>query len=104
MLSSRKLEAQGINGVESLQFNVPSMVFGDVSGYTFISIRGIGTDVTTTSAEPAVATAPLLTHSAVAAVVDNVMAAASTAPAIAIVFMNISPSSRAKSAKHGPRL
>jgi iron complex outermembrane receptor protein len=55
-ISSTKLEAQGITGVESLQFNVPSMVFGDVSGYTFISIRGIGTDVTTTSAEPAVAT------------------------------------------------
>jgi iron complex outermembrane receptor protein len=54
-LPSTKLETQGITGASSLQFNVPSMVFGDQSGYSFISIRGIGTDVTTTSAEPAVA-------------------------------------------------
>ncbi|MCC6918759.1 MAG: TonB-dependent receptor [Alphaproteobacteria bacterium] len=54
-LPASKLETQGITGVSTLQFNVPSMVFGDQSGYSFISIRGIGTDVTTTSAEPAVA-------------------------------------------------
>jgi len=55
-LSSAKIENQGITGVTELQFTVPAMTFGQNSGYTFISLRGVGTDVTTTAAEPSVAT------------------------------------------------
>ena len=54
-LSATKLESQGIVSTEQLQFNVPAMTFGQQSGYSFIALRGIGSDVTTTAAEPSVA-------------------------------------------------
>ena len=55
-ISSSRLESRNIAGVEQLQFNVPSMVFGQQSGYSFLTLRGVGTDTTTTAAEPSVAT------------------------------------------------
>ena len=53
--SSSQLEDRDIAGAEQLQFNVPSMVFGQQSGYSFLSLRGVGTDAVTTAAEPSVA-------------------------------------------------
>ncbi len=51
-----KIARQNILGPEQLQFNVPSMTFGQQSSYSFITLRGISTDTSTTSAEPSVAT------------------------------------------------
>lgn len=51
-----KISKQNILGPEQLQFNVPSMTFGQQSSYSFITLRGISTDTSTTSAEPSVAT------------------------------------------------
>lgn len=55
-ISETRIELQNITGVEQLQFNVPSMVFGQQTGFSFITLRGIGTDVTDISSEPSVAT------------------------------------------------
>lgn len=54
-LSAAKLESQNISGAEELQYNVPSLVAAQQSGYSFLTIRGIGTDLSTTAAEPSVA-------------------------------------------------
>src|SRR5262249_49942881 len=47
---------QHIAGAEQLQFITPSMTYGQLSSYSFITLRGIGTDLVTTSGEPGVAT------------------------------------------------
>lgn len=51
-----KIAQQNILGPEQLQFNVPSMTFGQQSSYSFISLRGISTDTSDIAAEPSVAT------------------------------------------------
>ena len=53
--SASQLENLDIEGPEQLQFHVPSMVFGQQSGYSFLTLRGVGTDAVTTAAEPSVA-------------------------------------------------
>jgi iron complex outermembrane receptor protein len=41
-----KLIAQaGLTGPQNLQFNVPSLVFGQESGFSLIGLRGIGSDI-----------------------------------------------------------
>lgn len=50
------LEQQQISGVQQLQFNVPSLVFAQLTGYSQLSMRGIGSDLTVTAGEPTVAT------------------------------------------------
>lgn len=54
--TSDTLEAQQISGVEQLQYNVPSLVFAQLTGYSQLSMRGIGSDLTVTAGEPTVAT------------------------------------------------
>lgn len=54
--TSDTLEQQQINGVQQLQFNVPSLVFAQLTGYSQLSMRGIGSDLTVTAGEPTVAT------------------------------------------------
>ena len=54
--SSDTIEQQHLYKPDQLQFSVPSMTYGMQSGYSFITLRGIGTDVTTLAAEPSVAT------------------------------------------------
>ena len=54
--NSDTLEARQISGVEQLQFNVPSLVFAELVGFSQLSLRGIGSDLTTTAGEPTVAT------------------------------------------------
>ena len=54
-ISSDQIEDRNITGPEQLQFHVPSMVFGQQSGYSFLTLRGVGTDAVTTAAEPSVA-------------------------------------------------
>ncbi|MDB5479828.1 MAG: hypothetical protein JWO83_881 [Caulobacteraceae bacterium] len=39
-----------------LQFQVPSMTFGNDNGYSYLTLRGVGNDTTTTAAESSVAT------------------------------------------------
>ena len=46
----------GLTGPQRLQFLTPSMTFGNNDGYTYVTLRGIGTDATLTSAEASVAT------------------------------------------------
>jgi iron complex outermembrane receptor protein len=50
-----KIEQANLAGPAQLQFNVPSMTFGYEDGFTFITLRGVGTD-TTGAAESSVAT------------------------------------------------
>lgn len=54
--TSETLEQQQINGVQQLQYNVPSLVFAQLTGYSQLSMRGIGSDLTVTAGEPTVAT------------------------------------------------
>ncbi|MEY2927237.1 MAG: hypothetical protein RL367_1714, partial [Pseudomonadota bacterium] len=54
--SSEALEQKQISGVAQLQFNVPSLVFAQLTGYSQLSLRGIGSDLTVTAGEPTVAT------------------------------------------------
>lgn len=54
--TSDKLESQQISGVEQLQYNVPSLVVAQLTGYSQLSMRGIGSDLTVTAGEPTVAT------------------------------------------------
>jgi iron complex outermembrane receptor protein len=43
--STTKIAQAGLAGPQQLQFNVPSMTYGQESGFTFITMRGIGTDI-----------------------------------------------------------
>lgn len=54
--NSEALEQKQISGVAQLQFNVPSLVFAQLTGYSQLSLRGIGSDLTVTAGEPTVAT------------------------------------------------
>jgi iron complex outermembrane recepter protein len=54
--TSEALEQKQISGVAQLQFNVPSLVFAQLTGYSQLSLRGIGSDLTVTAGEPTVAT------------------------------------------------
>lgn len=54
--TSDSLELKQISGVQQLQFNVPSLVFAQLTGYSQLSLRGIGSDLTVTAGEPTVAT------------------------------------------------
>lgn len=49
------LELKQIEGPQQLQFSVPSLVFAQLTGYTQLSLRGIGSDLTVTAGEPTVA-------------------------------------------------
>lgn len=50
------LQLKQIEGPQQLQFSVPSLVFAQLTGYTQLSMRGIGSDLTVTAGEPTVAT------------------------------------------------
>ena len=54
--TANAIEQQHLYKPDELQFVVPSMTYGMQSGYSFITLRGIGNDVTTLAAEPSVAT------------------------------------------------
>ena len=43
------LELKQIEGPQQLQFSVPSLVFAQLTGYTQLSMRGIGSDLTVTA-------------------------------------------------------
>jgi len=43
--SSKMIAQAGLTGTQNLQFNVPSLVFGEESGFTLIGLRGIGSDI-----------------------------------------------------------
>lgn len=55
-LTSSKIEQGNLAQPVQLQFNVPSMTFGNSDGYSYLTLRGVGNDVTTTAAESSVAT------------------------------------------------
>ena len=50
-----QISQAGIAGAEQLQFSVPSMTFGNNDGYSYITLRGIGTDTTTIAGQASVA-------------------------------------------------
>ncbi|KCZ97616.1 TonB-dependent receptor [Hyphomonas polymorpha PS728] len=52
---TESLELKQIEGPQQLQFSVPSLVFAQLTGYTQLSLRGIGSDLTVTAGEPTVA-------------------------------------------------
>jgi iron complex outermembrane receptor protein len=55
--SASKIALAGLAGPQQLQFAVPSMTYGDVTGFSFITLRGIGTDIATSpGGQTAVAT------------------------------------------------
>ena len=55
--SDAKIDNAGLAGPQELQFAVPSMTYGDVTGFSFITLRGIGTDIATSpGGQTAVAT------------------------------------------------
>lgn len=54
--SSQEIEQAGLAGPQQLQFNVPSLTFGNNNGYSNITLRGIGNTTTALAAEPSVAT------------------------------------------------
>src|SRR5580700_5271140 len=55
--SETKIDSAGLAGPQQLQFAVPSMTYGEVTGFSFITIRGIGTDIATSpGGQTAVAT------------------------------------------------
>jgi iron complex outermembrane receptor protein len=43
--TSKTIQQAGLTGPQNLQFNVPSLVFGQESGFSLIGLRGIGSDV-----------------------------------------------------------
>lgn len=52
-----KIAQAGLSGPQRLQFAVPSMTYGEVTGFSFITLRGIGTDIVTSpGGQTAVAT------------------------------------------------
>jgi iron complex outermembrane recepter protein len=55
-ISATRIDDQQLNSLDHLQFAVPSLTFGQQSGYSFISLRGITTDATDISGDPAVGT------------------------------------------------
>ena len=55
-ITSSKIEQGNLAQPVQLQFNVPSMTFGNSDGYSYLTLRGVGNDVTTTAAESSVAT------------------------------------------------
>ena len=55
VISAARLEQGNIDQPVKLQFNVPSMTFGNDYGYSYITLRGVGND-DTSLAEPSVAT------------------------------------------------
>ncbi len=55
-LTSEKIEQGNVARPVDLQFTVPSMTFGNNDGYSYLTLRGVGLDVTTTAAESSVAT------------------------------------------------
>lgn len=50
------IEDRGIDNIEALSLQVPSVVFGEYGGASFVAIRGVGSTVDTGIAEPTVAT------------------------------------------------
>lgn len=54
-IATAQLERQGIDSFEDIQAVTPSLTFGKFSNYAVASLRGIGTDFGTISAEPSVA-------------------------------------------------
>lgn len=54
--TSETLERSQISGVDQLQFTVPNFTVARLSGYSQLSMRGIGSDLTVTAGEPTVAT------------------------------------------------
>jgi iron complex outermembrane receptor protein len=54
--TSAKIEQAGLAGPQELQFNVPSMTFGENFSYSQITLRGLGSNTFLTSSEPSVAT------------------------------------------------
>jgi iron complex outermembrane recepter protein len=54
-LSDRALEMRGVDHIEGLTTQVPNMTWGEQSGTSLITIRGVGTSVDTGIAEPNVA-------------------------------------------------
>ncbi len=55
-IPTQQLERQGITSLEDVQAVTPSLTFGQFSNFSLVSLRGIGTDFGTISAEPSVAT------------------------------------------------
>ena len=55
-LTSQQLERQDLASLEDVQAVTPSLTFGKFSNFSIVSLRGVGTDFGTISAEPAVAT------------------------------------------------
>jgi iron complex outermembrane recepter protein len=55
-IPTQQLERQGIASLEDVQAVTPNLTFGHFSNFSLVSLRGIGTDFGTISAEPSVAT------------------------------------------------
>jgi iron complex outermembrane receptor protein len=55
-ITTKQIERQGIDSLESVQAVTPNLTFGQFSNFSLVSLRGIGTDFGTISAEPSVAT------------------------------------------------
>lgn len=55
-IPTQQLERQGIASLEDVQAVTPNLTFGQFSNFSLVSLRGIGTDFGTISAEPSVAT------------------------------------------------
>jgi iron complex outermembrane receptor protein len=55
-LTSERLEVQGIDTIEDVQFNTPNLTFGSLANFTLISLRGVGLDLTSLAGETSVAT------------------------------------------------
>jgi iron complex outermembrane receptor protein len=55
-ITANRIQSGGITGADKLQFIAPSMTFGQNSNYTYVTLRGVGTDLVFLSGEASVAT------------------------------------------------
>jgi iron complex outermembrane recepter protein len=55
-ITASRIQSGGITGADKLQFISPSMTFGQNSNYTYVTLRGVGTDLVFLSGEASVAT------------------------------------------------
>ncbi len=55
-VTADKIANLGLNNVEQLQRIVPSLTYGQNAGYTYITVRGIGTDISGLTSESSIAT------------------------------------------------
>src|ERR1700722_6654305 len=54
--TSQAISQANLAGPQQLQFNVPSMTFGQNSGYAYVTLRGVGSDVAASGAQSSVGT------------------------------------------------